>query len=121
MLDLIHRSSYIPPGDDDGDYEEEKGEGYIEVLPDHPEGVSIYASRQSLVSTQSSGQGNYVNVAGEDVQSDTSSQCYINVDGDKDHLRLSPGVSLDNVDSDNNSNSDYVNVSEFINNTTSFQ
>ncbi|KAJ8332089.1 hypothetical protein SKAU_G00429220 [Synaphobranchus kaupii] len=124
--------SYENPGSQDGDYinenpdsdeeENEKGEGYIEVLPDPPAVVSVCRSQQSLVSTQSSDRGNYVNVIEEDYRSDTSSQNYINVEAEGGHYRLSPGISIDNVDSDNNSNSDYVNTSEFINiNNTTFQ
>ncbi|XP_036408448.1 linker for activation of T-cells family member 1 [Megalops cyprinoides] len=104
--------------DNDDDDEEVKGEGYIEVLPDPPADIRICVSQQSLASTQSSGQGNYVNVKEEDGQSDASSQNYINVNAEE-HAGFHRGVSLDsfgNFDSDNNSVSDYVNTSEF--NTT---
>lgn len=143
MLEMHRCSSHIPrvdggspttyanPASQDDDYinenpdsdEEynEKGEGYIEVLADPPVAVSNCRSQQSLVSTQSSDHGNYVNLAEDDNRSDGSSQNYINVEAGGECYKLSPGVSLDNVDSDNNSNSDYVNTREFIGDTTSSQ
>ncbi|KAI1884742.1 hypothetical protein AGOR_G00229640 [Albula goreensis] len=141
MPDPIRRQSYIPPvevsggnslkfespgspndrdyvneDDDDDDYE--RGEGYIEVLPDHPK--SECPSQQSLASTQSSGQ-NYVNIESEEEEeeqhSDASSQNYINVQTDINVLGLIPGVPIDDGDSDNNSTSDYVNAAEVLSQT----
>ncbi|KAJ8250938.1 hypothetical protein GJAV_G00214970 [Gymnothorax javanicus] len=93
----------------DSDEETEK-ERYIKVLADPP--ACDCVSQQRRVSTASSDQDNYVNMAEDDSCSDTSSQNYMNVQVDGECHTLFPGVSLENVDSDNNSSSDYVNVSE---------
>ncbi|XP_061081320.1 uncharacterized protein LOC133115428 [Conger conger] len=133
----IRPSSYSPPADggslhsydnpasqigdyiNDSEEENEKGEGYIMVLPGPPVAMPIGRSEQSLVSSQSSERGDYINVPvpEEEDRSDTSSQNYINVQAGGEHCKLSPGISLDNMESDDNSISDYVNT-EFIKHTT---
>ncbi|XP_066578135.1 linker for activation of T-cells family member 1 [Amia ocellicauda] len=99
-----------------GDYvneeEEKPGEGYIEVLPDPPAPVVGSVSQQSLLSTPSSVNENYVNVDDTSENFDSNSGNYVNLDEENcKAFTLNNGLSFDNVhDSEDDESSDYVNA-----------
>ncbi|XP_029110314.1 linker for activation of T-cells family member 1 isoform X2 [Scleropages formosus] len=111
--------SYENPGSDQDDYvnkdpddnPDDNPDNYIEVLPDSVPIVSVSLSQNSILSVQSSGHEDYVNV--QDDNSDNNSENYINMP-DRNAPALTPGMSHESIDSEGNTSADYVNTSVFI-------